>query len=58
MDNYTNKYNGLAGIILTEGNSIGDVIEAIKSTLCNQTKLERIVSAEWLGESLNQLRNS
>lgn len=50
---YTSFLNNQHAIVWTEGYSLLDVENAIKDGLDDQTYLDKIVSAEYIGKTIN-----
>jgi hypothetical protein len=49
MEKYSKKEPTKTVIVATAGDSLSDVETAVKSGLDNQTRLDALISAEWLG---------
>jgi hypothetical protein len=51
MESYTIKHPLQQGMVCTVGDSLKDVEDTIQQGMDNQTRLTRLVSAEWLGDA-------
>ena len=53
MERYSIEHNNQSGLVWTSGNSLGDVRSAIQDGLGDQTRMTRLISAEFIGATIN-----